>query len=91
MGFLLKCFLCIAAVLIALQWRGGESGAPSAPPRTRAAAPQPPRRPQIEEAARGLAASGAEALMSAARDRCLSAPRECAAALQELQGATWGR
>jgi hypothetical protein len=87
--FLLKCLLCIALVILALQWRGADGrGAASTPTgaRERVAAPKPPRRPQIEESARNLAQAGADALIAAARDRCLSAPRDCAATLQRLQG-----
>ncbi|WP_424361823.1 hypothetical protein [Methylocystis parvus] len=89
MFFLIKCLACIALVILALHWRGADGPASvqgSAEARGRVAAPKPPRRPQIEESARDLAQAGADALVAAARDRCLSAPRDCAAALQRLQG-----
>ncbi|WP_442754320.1 hypothetical protein ACNHKD_15185 [Methylocystis sp. JAN1] len=89
MLFLLKCLVCIALVIAALEWRGADgpdSVQAPAGARGRVAAPKPPRRPQIEESARDLAQAGADALVAAARDRCLSAPRDCAAALQRLQG-----
>jgi hypothetical protein len=87
--FLIKCLACIALVILALHWRGADGPASVQGPaeaRGRFAAPKPPRRPQIEESARDLAQAGADALVAAARDRCLSAPRDCAAALQRLQG-----
>ncbi len=87
--FLFKCVVCIALVIVALEWRGdGGPSSAQAPAGThgRVAAPKPPRRPQIEESARDLAQAGADALAAAARDRCLSAPRDCAAVLQRLQG-----
>jgi hypothetical protein len=86
--FLLKCLVCIALVVFALEWRGADAPATGQVPseaRPRAAAPRPPRRPQFEESARDLAQVGADALVAAARDRCLAAPRDCAAALQRLQ------
>lgn len=86
MVFLLKCLACIALVIVALEWRGADSPLPPAETRSRTAAPKPPRRPQIEESARELAQAGADAVIAAARDRCLAAPRDCAAALQRLQG-----
>lgn len=87
--FLLKCLVCIALVIVALQWRGPEGPTSAQAPaeaRGRVAAPKPPRRPQIEESARDLAQAGGDALIAAARDRCLASPRDCAAALQRLQG-----
>lgn len=89
MFFFLKCMVCIALVIVALQWRGADGPASVPAPaeaRGRVAAPTPPRRPRIEESARDLAQAGADALIAAARDRCLAAPRDCAAALQRLQG-----
>lgn len=93
MVFLLKCLVCIALVVAALEWRAVD-GPPVPPPaetRGRAAAPRPPRRPQLDETAKDLAQAGADALIAAARDRCLAAPRDCAAALQRLQGQAQGR
>jgi hypothetical protein len=87
--FLLKSLVCIALVIFALQWRGVDRSIPAQTAneaRGRTSAPKPPRRPSIEENARDLAQNGADALIAAARDRCLSAPRDCAAALQRLQG-----
>ncbi|WP_457796260.1 hypothetical protein [Methylocystis sp. S23] len=89
MVFLLKCLACIALVIIALEWRAPGGSAPSqtaSEARGRAAAPKPPRRPPFEESARELAQAGADALVAAARDRCLAAPRDCAAAFQRLPG-----
>lgn len=89
MVFLLKCFICIALVVFALEWRGPEGTvAPQKPPEAlgRVAPPKPPRRPHLDENLRDLAQSGADALVATVRDRCLSAPRDCAAALQRLQG-----
>jgi hypothetical protein len=84
--FLLKSLICIGLVLFALGWPEVEP-APTAPHgRAVAAAPQPPRRPQIQDHARDLAQAGADALMGAARDKCLAAPRDCAALLQSLAG-----
>ncbi|QGM98394.1 hypothetical protein [Methylocystis parvus] len=88
MVFLLKCLACIALVLVALEWRGED--APTAhhaagDAHGRVGAPKPPRRPQFEDTARDMAQAGADALVAAARDRCLAAPRDCAAALQRLQ------
>jgi hypothetical protein len=87
--FLLKCLVCIALVMFALEWRGADRPNPTqsaTEARGRPAAPKPPRRPSIEDNARNLAQAGADALVATARDRCLSAPRDCAAALQRLQG-----
>jgi hypothetical protein len=86
--FLIKSLACIAIVLFALQWREAEGPAPAPESHARVAAPpKPPRRPQIEESAREWVQAGADALATAARDKCLAAPRDCAAALQRLQGA----
>jgi hypothetical protein len=85
--FLIKSAVCIAVVLAVLHWRGADAPAPSNDSHARAAAPQPPRRPRIEDGARDLLQAGANALVSAARDRCIESPRDCAAALQRLQGA----
>jgi hypothetical protein len=91
MGFLLKSVICIALVIVALHLR--DADAPTAPreavgPRAiRAATPAPPRRPAFEEAARGLARAGVDALAERARARGLEAPRDCALALQRLQSA----
>jgi hypothetical protein len=86
--FLLKCAACIALVLFLLQSRDVEPPpGPASDSHARAAAPRPPRRPQFDESARELMQAGADALAEAARDRCLSAPRDGAAALQRLQGA----
>lgn len=74
-------------MLFALGWPGDELSPP--PPRDRAVAASPqaaPRRPQIAEHARNLAQSGVDALAVAARDKCLSSPRDCAALLQTLGG-----
>jgi hypothetical protein len=84
---LIKCIACIALVLAALHWRAVDAPGSASEPHSRAAAPKPPRRPQIEDGARELLQAGANALVSAARDRCLASPRDCAAALQRLQGA----
>jgi hypothetical protein len=91
LGFLLKSFLCIALVVLALQWREEETRPPATGARQRLAAPRPPRRPPIDETAHELVQSGADALVAAARDRCLASPRDCAAALQRLQGSGGGR
>ncbi|MBL1258331.1 hypothetical protein [Methylocystis sp. Sn-Cys] len=84
MIFLLKCLACIAIVIFAVQWR--EPEAPTRESHAHAAAPKPPRRPSIEDSAREWAQAGADALVSAAREKCLAAPRDCAATLQRLQG-----
>jgi hypothetical protein len=75
--FLLKSLACIALVLFALGWRGVE--APEKP--SRAAASRGERRPSAGE---NLAQAGTDALIAAARDKCLAAPRDCAALLQRL-------
>jgi hypothetical protein len=82
--FLLKSLICIGLVLFALGWPDVET--PSAPSRQRASvsSPQPPRRPPLQDSARDLAQAGADALIAAARDKCLSSPRDCAALLQTL-------
>jgi hypothetical protein len=86
--FLIKCAACIELVQYLLQSRDVEAPpAPASGSHARVVAPRPPRRPQFDESARELMQAGADALASAARDRCLSAPRDCAAALQRLQGA----
>lgn len=77
MFFLLKSLACIALVLFALGWRGVET--PEKP--ARAAATGGPRRQTVEET---LTQAGTNALISAARDKCLEAPRDCAALLQRL-------
>jgi hypothetical protein len=83
--FLLKSLICIGLVLFALGWPNVD--APPVPhSRMTAAAPQPPRRPQVQDHAQDLAQAGADALMAAARDKCLAAPRDCAALLQSLAG-----
>ena len=87
MFFLLKSLICIGLVLFALGWPEVEPGSPATPAphgRAVAAAPPPPRRPQIQDHARDLAQAGADALLAAARDKCLAAPRDCAALLQSL-------
>jgi len=81
--FLAKCLICIALVIVALQLRPLETPAPSRAARG-AAAPQPPRRPQMDETARSLMQSGMDALAAAARDKCLDNPRDCATMLQRL-------
>jgi hypothetical protein len=84
--FLLKSLICIGLVLFALGWPDVELSSP-APRRTAgAAAPQPPRRPQLQDSARDLAQAGADALIASARDKCLAAPHDCAALLQSLAG-----
>lgn len=90
MIFLLKCLACIAIVIFAVQWRE-EAGAPTRDSHAHVAAPKPPRRPSIEESAREWAQAGADALASAARDKCLAAPRDCAATLQRMQGSAHDR
>lgn len=87
MFFLLKCLACIALVLFALGWRGVEGPAGQPEKQSSAATPKPPRRNQVEDGARGLAQAGADALLAAARDRCLAAPGDCAALLQRFHGA----
>ncbi len=84
--FLLKCFACIGFVLFVLGWPGVETAPGAAQTQTRASVAKPTRRPQLEERARDLAQAGADALVAAARDKCLSAPRDCAALLQNYQG-----
>lgn len=79
MFFLAKCLVCIALVLVALHLRPLDASAPQANLVSSAA------RPRLDDALRGLMQNGAEALAGAARDRCLAAPRDCAAALQRLQ------
>lgn len=86
MVFLLKCAACIALVLYVLQWRAPDP-APPAPSSVAAERQKPSRRPQIGQTAKEWTQAGADALASAARDKCLSNPRECAALLQRLQGA----
>jgi hypothetical protein len=75
--FLLKSLVCIALVLFALGWRGVE------PPEktSRVAAPRAEKRQTMSE---NLAQAGTDALIAAARDKCLAAPRDCAALLQRL-------
>ncbi len=91
MFFLLKCFACIALVLFALDWRGVDTPARPSDKQARAT-PATARRPlPLDERARDLAAAGADALVAAARDRCLSAPRDCAALLQRGQSAGHAR
>ncbi|MCC3247007.1 hypothetical protein LG047_17060 [Methylocystis sp. WRRC1] len=86
MVFLAKCLICIALVMAALQWRPLTAPAPTPAHSARpAGAPQPPRRPQLDEAAHSLVQAGVDALATTARDKCLANPRECAAALQRLQ------
>jgi hypothetical protein len=82
--FLLKSLICIGLVLFALGWPDAEFARPAPHGRAAGVAPQPPRRPQIQDHARNLAQAGADALMSAARDKCLASPRDCAALLQSL-------
>jgi hypothetical protein len=84
--FLLKSLICIGLVLFALGWPNLEVSPPASRPQGSAAAPKPPRRPQLPESARDLAQAGADALLAAARDKCLASPRDCAAALQTLGG-----
>jgi hypothetical protein len=86
--FLLKCLACIAIVILALHWRAadGTASAPESHSRAPAAKSAVPHHPPIEGSAKELIRAGANAAMSAARDKCLSAPRDCAAALQRLQG-----
>lgn len=90
MFFLLKCIACIAIVIFALQWRESETPA-TRESHARVTAPKPPRRPSIEDSAREWAQAGVDALASAAREKCLAAPRDCAATLQRLQGAAHER
>ncbi|WP_281931268.1 hypothetical protein [Methylocystis iwaonis] len=90
MIFLLKCLACIAIVIFAVQWRE-EAEAPTRESHAHVAAPKPPRRPSIEDSAREWVQAGADALASAAREKCLAAPRDCAATLQRLQGAAQER
>lgn len=77
MFFLLKSLACIALVLFALGWRPVEF--PEKP--TRVAAPRVEKRQSLSE---NLAQAGTDALIAAARDKCLAAPRDCAALLQRL-------
>ena len=83
MFFLFKCLACIALVLFALGWRGLD--APEKP--SHASAPRNHREKSIEESGSDLLVSGRDALVAAARDKCLAAPRDCAALLQRLPGA----
>ncbi len=87
MFFLVKSLICIALVLMALGWPDVGARSPASEPRPRALAARAAHKPQIEESAREAALAGTDALISAARDRCLSNPRDCAALLQRLQGA----
>ena len=80
MFFLLKSLVCIALVLVALGWRGVES--PEKP--SQASAARSPRRQGAEAGGADLLRSGTDALVAAARDKCLAAPRDCAALLQRL-------
>jgi hypothetical protein len=89
--FLIKSLVCIAIVLIALQWRAVDQPAPGPESRARVSAPKPSRRPSIDESAGVWVQAGADAMISAARDKCIAAPRDCAAMLQRLQGAERGR
>jgi hypothetical protein len=84
--FLIKSLVCIAIVLFALQWRGVDQPAASPESPARGSAQKPSRRPSIDEGARDLVRTGTDAMIAAARDKCFSAPRDCAAALQRLQG-----
>ncbi len=86
MFFLFKCFVCIALVIVALQWSGDGPSRPSHP-HGRAPLAHRPAQPQLGEAAHGLVQAGADALLAAARDKCLAAPRDCAAAIQRLNAA----
>ncbi len=91
MVFLIKSLACIALVLIALQWRAADKPAPGLESRARVSATKPSRHPSIDESAGDWVQAGTDAMMSAARDKCLAAPRDCAAMLQRLQGAERGR
>jgi hypothetical protein len=84
--FLLKSLICIGLVLFALGWPDVEPSSPAPRRAAGVAPPAPPRRPQIQDSARDLAQAGADALIAAARDKCLAAPRDCAALLQSLGG-----
>ncbi|MGJ0509819.1 MAG: hypothetical protein ACR652_22385 [Methylocystis sp.] len=95
MVFLLKSFACIALVLFALGWRG--FGAPDAVPErslhgaaSRDAAGAA-RHAAAADRPQNLAQAGVDALFSAARDKCLASPRDCAALLQNLPSARSGR
>jgi len=89
--FFLKSLICIGLVLFALGWPGAVVS-PLAPPRSAStSAQQERRRPQIEDHARDLAQAGADALVAAARDKCLASPRDCAILLQSLGGTKGGR
>jgi hypothetical protein len=84
--FLLKCFACIALVLFALGWRGVDAPSNVADPRVRVVSTRSSQRPELEARARDMAQTAADALAAAARDKCLAAPRDCAALLQHYQG-----
>jgi hypothetical protein len=87
--FLIKCAVCIALVILALQLRDADAPASTRAPadaHARIAPPKPPKRPALEDTARDMAQAGADALVAAARERCLSAPRDCVAMLKKLQG-----
>jgi hypothetical protein len=75
--FLAKCAICIFLVLVLLQWRSEH--APNAANRAamRAAA-----------SAVSMVRAGGDALAGAAREKCMSAPRDCLSAAQRLQSAT---
>jgi len=78
--FLLKSLVCIALVLFALGWRGADR--PEEPSHAGASARL--REKAADEGGADLVQAGKDALIAAAREKCLSAPRDCAALLQRL-------
>jgi hypothetical protein len=84
--FLIKCFVFIAIVVAALQMNSPDPPSAARESHAHATPEKPPRRPQVAETARSLARAGTDAIASAARDKCLSAPRDCAAVFERLQG-----
>lgn len=85
--FLLKSLVCIALVLFALGWPGFDS--PEKP--AHAGVSRNLREKPAEAGGTDLVQAGKDALIGAARDRCLSAPRDCAALLQHLPVPTRAR
>lgn len=103
MAFLIKSLLCILIVCVALGWRStppSHVGATRSASAAQADAPWPPRRPrdiglaERKDAERApgpaLLRAGVAALADAAREKCLSAPGDCLAALERI-GASGSR
>ncbi len=80
MFFLVKCLVCIALVLFALGWPSFDSPEKSARPGVSRSLREKP----AAAAGADLVQAGKDSLIAAARDKCLSAPRDCAALLQHL-------